>query len=67
MTAAAGLMAFPDLDSADQFIIAEMSGILNTQMLGHLPDFSDGNHSVTRALVRNKDHPPPTTILAAFA
>jgi len=42
-------MAFPDLDGADQFILAEMSGTLNTQMPSHLPDFSDGNHSVTRA------------------
>jgi len=43
------LMALPDLDGSNQFRLAEMHGILNAKALAHLPDFSDGNHSVIRA------------------
>lgn len=40
-------MIFPDLDGADQFLLVEVSGALNTQMPGHLPDFSHVNQRDT--------------------
>jgi len=40
-------MAFPDLDGAYQFFLAQVLDVFNTQTCGHFPDFRNGNHAFT--------------------